>query len=247
MKPVATIPTLLVFTLGPENERSRRRLLPTPLGRAETALHRSGLERMLAIGHAAGCRVVVAAPEPLDLPAGVTQLLQRGSSFGMRLRDAVCKQRTAIGDAPLLVVGTDTPDLEAAHLLAAIGRLADDCDSVVVGPSVDGGFYLLACRIGVDEALAAVHWRRRDACRSLLTALHRAGHPVHLLEELLDLDHRADLERWLTRRRTGTPVSWLERWLWTVLAAWRRPVVQLVFGCPDLALAAVVFGRGPPC
>jgi hypothetical protein len=246
MSTPTTIPTLLVFTLGPECEGGRRRLLPAPLRQTEATLHRAGLEQMLAIGRDAGYRVVVAAPEPLDLPPEVRQLRQRGTSFGGRLQHALRALRAEIGSAPLLVVGTDTPDLAASHLRAAVAELESSPTGVVVGPAHDGGFYLLASRIGLDSVLSTVRWCCRDTRRSLLAALCGQGHPVHLLEPLLDLDRRADLERWLSRRRAESPLGRLRRTLRAVLAVWRRPAVPTVLRRADLVLATAVSGRGPP-
>jgi len=69
----------------------------------------------------------------------LTRALERGGEGGGRCAKAI-------------VVGTDVPDLSAAHVDAAAAAL-DDHD-VVFGPAVDGGYYLLGVRrpVGVAQA-----------------------------------------------------------------------------------------------
>lgn len=242
----AEIPTLLVFTLGPECERSRRRLLPGPLQEAEAPLHRLGLDGALDAGREAGFRIVVSSPESLDLPSGVEHLKQQGCHFADRLRGAINALQADLDGSPLLIVGTDTPDLSAHHLLSALALLEESPSDVVIGPSCDGGFYLLASRMVLDAELTEVRWCRKDTRRSLETALRLSGREVRLLEPLRDLDRSVDVDLWLTATTLAGGVSWLRRWLSTLLAAWRRPAVAKEIGRPNRALATALCGRGPP-
>lgn len=239
-------PTLLVFTLGPNCERSRRRLLPAPLRQAEALLRQQGLEGALEAGRQAGYRIVVSSPEPLELPPDVEQLRQRGCTFAERLRGAIGALDAELDGSPLLVVGTDAPDLGVHHLQAAVSLLEASPTDVVVGPSLDGGFYLLAACTNLDRELAAVRWCRRDTRCSLEASVRGSGRVIRHLQPLQDLDRYTDLEVWLS---TGFPVadlSWLRRWLYTLLAAWRRPVVPQTLRRPSLAWATTLSGRGPP-
>ncbi len=243
--------SLLVFTLGADRERARRRLLPSRLGRVELDLHRRGLEAALEAGREAGCRVEIAAPEPLPLGPvlgrEVRQWRQRGGSFGERLRRAMASAEERADGKPLIAVGSDVPGLEARHLRQALEELGEDGRRVVVGPSPDGGFYLLAARRPLAPLLAGVRWRRRDTLQSLIAALYAAGCTVCLLPPLADLDHRADLERWLA---TGRPaaVRWQRLWrlLRRLLAELRRPAAPVALGALRPVLAAVPRGRAPP-
>ncbi len=239
-------PTLLVFTLGPECESSRRGLLPAPLRTAEAELHRQGLQRALAAGRQAGYRLVVSSPQPLDLPPDVELLTQRGCSFAERLHTSMRALQVAGENAPLLVVGTDTPDLHVGHLRAAVDLLAASSRTVLLGPSHDGGFYLLATRAPLDRELAAVRWRRRDTRRCLEAALRRGQRPVEHLEPLRDLDRSCDVERWLKADSASAATIWIRQYLRALLAAWRRPVVPAAVHAPDFVLTAVVAGRDPP-
>jgi glycosyltransferase A (GT-A) superfamily protein (DUF2064 family) len=240
---------LLVFTLGPHRERRRRRLLPLRCAGQELDLHRACLDAALAAGREAGCRLRVAAPRRLPLAADVATVAQSEGSFGRRLASAV----RAVADeveagVPLVVVGSDVPGLGAAHLRQALARLAEDRRRVVLGPSPDGGIYLLASRAPLADLLAEVSWCRHDTAERLRSALEAAGFEVELLEPQADLDAPADLEHWLAARRPAPPPAWqaLLLALSRLLAQLRRPLLPPVLGRPLPAAQPVRRGRAPP-
>lgn len=235
--------TLLVFTLDAARERARRRLLPARLGGWELALYRECLDAALAAGRANRCDLKVCAPRRLELAGDVEQLPQPGRGFGTRLRRAIDGQRPAPG-APLVVVGADTPGLEAGHVAAALTRLAERPDRLVVGPSPDGGFYLLAAARPVDELLGEVSWRRRDTLASLLAAARARGIEVALLAPLADLDRAADLDGWLGRSAAAAP-AWV-RQLAALLRRLRRPLLPPILGRPLPVPVRPLAARGPP-
>jgi glycosyltransferase A (GT-A) superfamily protein (DUF2064 family) len=234
---------LLVFTLDAAGERSRRRLLPERLGSWEVSLYRSCLDGALEAGRANGCSLRVCAPRQLSLGADVEQFAQVGHGFGGRLRHAIASQKPSAG-RPLVVVGSDAPGLEPGHVADALGRLAEHPDRLVVGPSPDGGFYLLAAARPVDELLAKVRWLRGDTLASLLAAARSRGIPVSLLAPVADIDRAADLDRWLARGAVASS-AWF-RALLSLLRRLRRPSLPVVLGRPRTGCAALLSARGPP-
>jgi len=239
-------PTLLVFTLGADRESAHRSLLPPRLRDLEIGVRQGCLEAALAAGRACGCRLEVCSPSPVALSEDVGSFAQAGPDFGSRLERAML-DAFARGAGPLIVVGTDVPGLAPRHVARALALLADDPDAVVIGPSPDGGLYLLAARRPIAELGAATRWCRRDTLRGLLRTLRAAGRDVLLLAPLADLDRRADLESWLAVK-PGRDERWrrLARLLRRLLAESCRPFMPLVMGRPRPALAASVTGRSPP-
>jgi 2-phospho-L-lactate guanylyltransferase (CobY/MobA/RfbA family) len=239
-------PTLLVFTLGANRESARRSLLPQGLRDLEVGVRQGCLEAALAAGRASGCRLEVCSPAALALPQDVRAVPQSGMDFGSRLEQGM---RGAFdrGAGPLLVVGTDVPDLAAQQVSRALALLADDPDRVVLGPSPDGGFYLLAVRRPIENLATTTRWCRRGTLRGLLRTLRAAGRQVVLLQPLADLDRRADLESWLAVK-PGRDDRWhgLSRLLRRLLATCCRPFTPAGLGPQDPVLAASVTGRSPP-
>ncbi len=189
-------PTLLVFTLGAHRESRRRQLLPQAQKAIEDSLHQTCLDSALTAGRTAGLRLEVCSPLELTLPADVARRKQDGPDFGSRLETAL-RQTFAEQGGPVVLVGSDVPDLDADHLRRTLEALEEDPECVVVGPSPDGGFYLLATAQPLGAALSAVQWRCRRTLDSLKQALRRQGRRIVLLPTLTDLDRRADLEHWL--------------------------------------------------
>ena len=242
--------TLLVFTLGAHCESRRRRLLPPAHKAIEDRLHQACLDSALAAGRAAGLRLEVSSPLELVLPADVDRRPQNGPDFGTRLEDAVARTFAERG-GPVVLVGSDVPDLEARYLCQALKQLDQDPDSVVIGPSPDGGFYLLAASRPLGPALSQVRWRCRHTLRSLKRALRRQGRSIVLLRPLVDLDRRADLEHWLAASFRA-PADWSGLWsglmarlveILSGLRLARRP--EAAPGSPRRLLRAHRL-RGPP-
>lgn len=239
-------PTLLVFTLGPECEGQRRQLLPGRHRAAELLVHEYGLAAALDAGRRCGLRLVVASPEEIALPPDVEQVSQRGKGFAQRLRSTIHQFQSQSPETPLLVVGTDVPNLEARHLQEAVSRLQARPDEVVLGPCPDGGFYLLATNSGVDSALGEVRWCQSDTLATLRRALARRGRACSLLDPLRDLDQTSDLELWLANEASRGSARRLVRILTRLLAMCRRPLVQGAMGVLAPVGLAINAGRAPP-
>ncbi len=246
MESTSTSPTLLVFTLGAAAESRRRRLLPVAFGNAERDLRRRCLEGALEAGRSCGLRLEVSCPRPLTLPSDTRRVRQQGGSFADRL-GSVMEEGLQRSAGPLLLVGADIPGLEARHLRQALERLAAVPKAVVIGPSPDGGLYLLATSRPLGKVLRRVRWCRPDSRQMLLEELRRAGLTPVLLDPLEDLDHRSDLEHFLAGR--GQVLLRWRHWsspLRALLAALRRPLLPLSLRRPTVVPIPVRAGRAPP-
>jgi glycosyltransferase A (GT-A) superfamily protein (DUF2064 family) len=244
-------PTLLVFTLGAAAESRRRRLLPGLLRGEEQAFRGACLEAALAAGRQAGCRLEVSCPVTLETPADVTLSPQAGEHFGARLAGAMdsCLARSRSPVAPVVVVGTDVPGLAAGHVRQALAALAVDPDGVVLGPSPDGGVYLVAAARPIAGLATDVRWCSGATLSTLREALEAAGRPVTLLTPLADLDRPRDLERWLKASRRVLRAAPLAAWaarLRDVLEGLKKLLPRLAPTFTPAPEPVVVPVRGPP-
>jgi glycosyltransferase A (GT-A) superfamily protein (DUF2064 family) len=90
--------------------------------------------------------------------------LQRGSSFGERLENAV-EDLAKLGYDQIVIVGQDCPDLETSDVARAF-RLLESC-RLVLGPDHRGGCYLIAFHVGERPLLKGVRWQRASDCQEL--------------------------------------------------------------------------------
>ncbi|MDC7994244.1 TIGR04282 family arsenosugar biosynthesis glycosyltransferase [Altibacter sp. HG106] len=119
-----------------------------------------------------------------------------GTTFGERYLNAI-ETVFAQGYDRIITIGNDTPQLTAAHLKQADKQL--EKDSVVFGPSADGGYYLLGlhrsqyCR----SQLASMPWQTSSLLRSIAAQCKLQGAAVHFLNRLRDLDRLQDARYFL--------------------------------------------------
>ncbi|MGN6324570.1 TIGR04282 family arsenosugar biosynthesis glycosyltransferase [Pseudolysinimonas sp.] len=90
-------------------------------------------------------------------------------------------------DGPTVLVGMDTPQVEAGVLSAALPDWPDDTDAVF-GPAVDGGFWALGMREARGDLIRGVPMSQSDTGVRQLARLTAAGLRVRLLPPLLDVD-----------------------------------------------------------
>ena len=117
---------------------------------------------------------------------------QQGDGLGARMLAAL-RHVEAGGRAPLLMIGADAPLLQPHHLRSALCALegADLC----LGPSADGGYYLLACRTAQPRLFEGVAWGTTGVLDTTLRLATESGLRYGLLEMLYDIDTPDDLRR----------------------------------------------------
>jgi rSAM/selenodomain-associated transferase 1 len=97
----------------------------------------------------------------------------------------------ARGFSKVIAVGTDCPDLRAAHFSAAWQAL--DRADAVFGPTVDGGYYLVGLRRPAPELFRDIPWSSYQTLTQTLGVADAMGLGVEQLEELRDIDTIDDL------------------------------------------------------
>jgi hypothetical protein len=95
---------------------------------------------------------------------------------------------------PVVIVGSDIPDIGPAHIARAFALLGSH--DWVFGPAVDGGYWLIGSRRRPARLnpFAGVRWSSPHTLADTLANL--PGARVAFLEELQDVDTGADLRRW---------------------------------------------------
>jgi len=132
-------------------------------------------------------RVLALDGAPGDwLPAGFRVFGQRGAGLDERLAAAFADAYAA-APLPMVLIGTDTPQVTVDMLGDAVASLESGEADAVFGPSTDGGFWMLGLRRPDRSLLAGVPMSAQDPGRVLLERLAGAGLRVALAPRLTEV------------------------------------------------------------
>lgn len=152
-----------------------------------------------------------------DVLRGVAILEQQGDDLGQRMSGALA-ELLARGHDRVAIIGADTPSLPLENVLRAFELLRGR--DVVLGPSADGGYYLLGARAVVPEIFRGIPWGTDRVLEETLRMLKILGLPRVTLPVCRDVDDPEDLDalrRDLAALRETDPTARNTR---QVLAAW---------------------------
>lgn len=121
---------------------------------------------------------------------------QRGGELGSRLHSTFV-QLFGHGFGHVLAIDSDTPTLPSAYLQHALAAIAQPENDVVLGPTEDGGYYLIGLRDAHRELFDEMPW----STPQVLTETLRRAEAQHLhavcVEPWFDVDTPDDLRRLL--------------------------------------------------
>ena len=119
---------------------------------------------------------------------------QRGGDLGERMNAAFTDlwQR---GHRNVVLVGSDLPALPLHFLTTAFGLLAASSHQVVLGPSRDGGYYLVGMNRPTPEIFQDMTWSHDQVLGQTTDKLGKLGIQPALLPEWFDIDSVDDLKQ----------------------------------------------------
>jgi len=118
--------------------------------------------------------------------------VQAQGDLGVRMFEALAGALTA-GREMAMVVGSDSPGLPARH----IGALLESEAEVTLGPTLDGGFFAIACRRVQASMFDHVRWSTEFALADVAQRAAQCGLQVATGPTWFDVDVEEDLERML--------------------------------------------------
>ena len=165
------------------------RLIVHTLAAAREARQGHGLELVLAV-EGLGSR---AARRWGQAHGADRTVLQGRGALGLRMQRQF--QRAAReGASQMVLIGSDLPQLEASDLSAAFTVLGQRRG--VLGPALDGGYWLIGLRRPEPELLAGIDWGSALVLEQTVAAMARRGLEPELLSRRGDLDWARDLLPW---------------------------------------------------
>lgn len=187
---------LIVMGKASEPGRVKTRLIP-PLkaeqaARLNAAMMRATLRQVTHPDWAVELHLGGAARYGDGL-ATVPSVAQTGDGLGERMLAAATSGFTRGYDAVVLI-GSDHPTVPPSHVEAAF-RALDETEGVAIGPSEDGGYYLLGMTRPVPELFSDMVFSVNTVFIETMRRLDTLGLPVAVLPAWYDVDRAADLVR----------------------------------------------------
>jgi uncharacterized protein len=190
---------VLVFVREPVAGRVKTRLAAEVGPVAALRVYRALAEQAVAAARDSGAEVRVHCTPPDEdarrrvaawLGGGVAYLPQAPGGLGERMRAAFA-EAFAAGHARVVVIGSDLPEMSPAVLAEAFAAL--ETHPAVVGPALDGGYYLLGMREMVDGVFDGIDWSTPAVLAQTLARFRAAGVEPARLAVRRDVDRAADL------------------------------------------------------
>jgi uncharacterized protein len=193
--------TIIVFVRAPESGRVKTRLAAELGSDDALGIYRRLAEHTLSVARQVRDAHVVVCYTPEDARAAVAAWLgddvalraQRDADLGVRMAGAIEEALTG-GAGAVAIVGTDCPGLDPQLIERAFAELANA--DVVLGPAMDGGYYLLAVKRNHPALFDGIPWSSPDTLAETLSAAADAGLRIALLEKRRDIDTAADWAAW---------------------------------------------------
>jgi hypothetical protein len=192
------------MTKAPRAGDVKTRLVP-PLTHAEAAQLNTSFLRdtaaaiCAAAGGSARC-IGVYTPVGIEhtysdiLPLDFDLIPQRGEGFGERLYFATADLFDC-GFASVCLIDSDSPTIPVETFSHAVELLQHSGDRVVVGPSDDGGYFLLGLKKVHREMFEQIAWSTERVLDQTLRRAKEIGIKVKMLPQGYDVDDRAALQR----------------------------------------------------
>lgn len=189
---------------------TKTRLCPPLLPVQAARLAQAFLVDAVGLIQQAGCQVRImcrTAPEQAALEdlvgTAAAVCVQPGHGLGDALESAFRAGRADGFDA-IAVVGADSPTLPPSVVHQAFAALRRGAD-VALGPSDDGGYYLLGAHVLHRSLFQDMPWSTNRVGMLTLARCQTAGLSTHVLPTWYDVDDGASLSRLQAELRAGAP------------------------------------------
>jgi rSAM/selenodomain-associated transferase 1 len=126
------------------------------------------------------------------LPAGYYLLPQRGDGFGERLL-TTAQDLFKCGFGSVCLIDSDSPTVPSEAFAMAVDALQRPSDRIVLGPSHDGGYYLIGMKQAHAGPFENITWSTSSVYSETVTAIQRIGVELVTLPLWYDVDDAVSL------------------------------------------------------
>lgn len=187
---------IAILAKAPVAGRVKTRLIPALGAEGAADLARAMLEDTLssAAGADIGPPLLCTDPSPDHddwrglIPEGTATMAQGEGDLGQRL---ALVARTVLATEPVLLIGTDCPELTPDRLRGAWTALRDH--DAAIHPARDGGYALLGLARFHPSLFEGIAWSSASVAADTIARIRALGWSLHVGETLQDVDEPEDL------------------------------------------------------
>lgn len=191
-----------VMAKAPRVGKVKTRLVPPLLSDEASGLSlcflQDTLDNLVQIAAASPVLVYTPRGDESAFPNAVLDafpmLPQRGDDFGARLV-AAAEDLLGCGFATCCLIDSDSPTLPRSLLEHAVAALAEPGDRIVLGPTDDGGYYLIGLKHAHQSVFSGIAWSTSAVLGETVQRAEQVGLEVTLLPQWYDVDDRDTLRR----------------------------------------------------
>jgi uncharacterized protein len=206
---------LIIFAKEPRPGQVKTRLSPTLSPEEAAQLYHRFVEDILEeMARVPKMRLAVAFSPPGAqiffrglTPSGTDLFPQEGADLGERMARAFARGFAA-GFGPVLLRGSDVPDLPAAVISEATEVLTAGQAQAVLGPCPDGGYYLVGLSEPHPRLFQGPAWSSGTVLRDTLRLARQLHLGVHLLPPWPDIDTDNNLRTFLSLPHPAPQPGW---------------------------------------
>ena len=213
--------TLVIMAKAPRLGSVKTRLTESLSPQAVTELYRCLLDDTIALAQALDhveIAIMCPASDVEDLSREVARTVRIVPQTGQGLAEglaSVFNHFAISGQQRVIAFNSDSPHLPASVLETAFDVL--EAQDLVVGPTLDGGYYLVGARAPHSDLFASDGMGTANALEALLTRARALGLSMHLIDPFYDVDVEGDLARLaaelrLAPGRAPRTAVWLKQW-----------------------------------
>jgi glycosyltransferase A (GT-A) superfamily protein (DUF2064 family) len=129
-------------------------------------------------------------PSSIGLGSDIIYRQQSEGDLGRRMALAF-KDSFSAGMTSVVIIGTDCPDLKAKLMVKAFHALEQN--DLVLGPALDGGYYLIGLRRLIPELFTGISWSTAEVLEQTIRIAERLDLAIAFLPLLNDIDRPEDL------------------------------------------------------
>jgi uncharacterized protein len=193
---------IIIFTRYPEAGKTKTRLIPALGTKGAADLHRQMTEHTLTQvkqlqSNALSFEVRFTGGD-LQLMQGwlgsdASYQFQGDGDLGQRMARSLLEAFQS-GAEKAVLIGTDCPDVSAEILAQALAKLYHY--NLVLGPAMDGGYYLVGLQYPIPELFIDIDWGTAKVLQQTVEIAENLNLSFVYLPYLADIDRPEDLSIW---------------------------------------------------